>query len=76
MGRHKCEVIACLSIQTQCKLIVILCTEFMANKFDLIDHSIVANVTWPRFDQSTEHIRSGSHDKCRYATTSTKVNKK
>jgi len=35
MGRHKCEVIACLSRQTQCELIVILCTEFMANKFDL-----------------------------------------
>jgi len=35
MGRHKCEVIACLSSQTQCELIVILCTEFMANKFDL-----------------------------------------
>jgi len=35
MGRHKCEVIACLSNQTQCELIVILCTEFMANKFDL-----------------------------------------
>ena len=38
MGRHKCEVIACLSSQTQCELIVILCrpTELMANKFDLI----------------------------------------
>ena len=35
MGRHKREVIACLSSQMQCKLIVILCTEFMAkNKFD------------------------------------------
>jgi len=30
MGRHKREVIACLSSQMQCKLIVILCTEFMA----------------------------------------------
>ena len=29
MGRHKCEVIASLSSQTQCELIVILCTEFM-----------------------------------------------
>jgi len=36
MGRHKREVIACLSSQMQCKLIVILCTKFMANKFDLI----------------------------------------
>ena len=34
MGRHKCEVIACLSSQTQCELIAIFCTEFMANKFD------------------------------------------
>ena len=31
MGRHKCEVIACLSIHE-----LLLCTELMANKFDLI----------------------------------------
>ena len=53
MGRHKCEVIACLSSQTQCKLIVILCTEFMANKFDLITFITDAEptLTWPRWSK-------------------------
>jgi len=34
MGRHKCEVIACLSGQTQCEFMNN--TELVANKFDSI----------------------------------------
>ena len=37
MGRHKCEAVACLSIQVKCNFMnCLLCTLFMANKFDLI----------------------------------------
>jgi len=37
MGRHKCEVIACLSSQMQCEFMkCYICTSLMASKFDLI----------------------------------------
>jgi len=36
MGRHKCEAVACLSSQVICNFMnCLLCTLFMANKFDL-----------------------------------------